>query len=88
MIFAGVAREPAVPRPYQPEPHYPGYAGRSAQPQSAPQARDDDSTPQQLASAAAAESAGPQTESAFAAPAAQRAPRRPQVPLPASTTPG
>jgi lipoprotein-anchoring transpeptidase ErfK/SrfK len=25
MIFAGAAREPAVPRPYQPEPEYPAY---------------------------------------------------------------
>src|ERR1700733_3222506 len=25
MIFAGVTREPTVPRPYQPEPEYPAY---------------------------------------------------------------
>ena len=35
MIFAGVAREPTVPRPYQPEPEYPTYpqANMSAPPQ-------------------------------------------------------
>ena len=29
-IFAGVAREPTVPRPYQPEPEYPAYPPRPA----------------------------------------------------------
>jgi lipoprotein-anchoring transpeptidase ErfK/SrfK len=35
MIFAGVAREPTVPQPYQPEPEYPTYpqANMSAPPQ-------------------------------------------------------
>ena len=60
MIFAGVEREPTVPRPYQPDPQYPTYAPRSAQPRSQ-QARDDAAPPQQVASAGSAEVESTQT---------------------------
>ncbi len=81
MIFADVAREPTVPRPYQPEPQYLSYRARSAQQQSSPQSGDDSAVPEQTASAAPAEPAGYQTAPSSAAPAGQRA-RRPQAAAP------
>ena len=81
MIFAGVAREPTVQRPFQPEPQYLSYPARSAQPQTAPQASDEDSAPEQTASATPTEPASYQTAPASAAPSAQRA-RRQQAAAP------
>jgi lipoprotein-anchoring transpeptidase ErfK/SrfK len=81
MIFAGVAREPTVPRPYQPEPQYLSYPARSAQQQSAPQASDDDSRLEQTASTTPVEPPSYQTAPAIVAPSPQRA-RRQQAAVP------
>jgi lipoprotein-anchoring transpeptidase ErfK/SrfK len=51
MIFAGSAREPAVPRPYQPEPEYPAYPQAYMPP---PLGRSRQAQPMQMASATVA----------------------------------
>ena len=81
MIFAGVAREPIVQRPFQPEPQYLSYSARSAQQQSVSHVSDDDSTPQQTASTTPVEPPGYQTAPATVTPSAQRA-RRQQAAAP------
>jgi lipoprotein-anchoring transpeptidase ErfK/SrfK len=80
-IFAGVVREPTVPRPYQPEPQYPSYQVRSSQSQPAPRTDDQDSAPEHTASASPVEPPSYQTAPASAAPSAQRA-RRQQAAAP------
>jgi lipoprotein-anchoring transpeptidase ErfK/SrfK len=51
MIFAGVAREPTVPRPYQPEPEYPAYPQAYMPPRPA---RGSQAAPAQVASSSVA----------------------------------